>query len=1302
MKNSIFIIIFFLFIILILNYYLTRKVESFKLTNIKKKNYLKEGFIECSEVKEQKDCKGLKPEIINRMSNQIKYYADKERINAHELGQNFIDSAIYAKEKGTELVDNVLANKGVIRERSKQATQNARNNAQILGNNFVESVRPPFNVNIGMENNLQKQLSSINPNHNQNITENNINILIDEKYHDVAPYGGNITAYLDGSRNANMAKIALQNTKNKSKNIVQNVKNKIDETLLKINNRKKISIPPFPLDASFILNGGENLLDNQAYNKNEELKKEYTKITGVDQNNTNESEVQRSKITNLEKQYSQFFDLDSNHYNNSIPQIDVNKDSGWHELNIDLAQISTSDDGKITWAINKNYNVFYKTILDNNFKKTDGSLSQLFVTGNGKQVWGVNHAGQVWLRKGINDIWRKQEGSLISICANYDGTEIWGCSKDGSVYYKTNMDKKWIKKDGIGINKITTSSNGKHILGLKTTGEIFYRKSRRGNWKPMDGLATTITVSNDGRIWCTGNSLDVQYKRNQNDTWERIPGRLKYISVSGNGKSLWGVDNLNRALNKYSDTVKISKMKTPNFNLKQYEDPFAFKERNIWDTTIEGSPTVHYEQDKDSFIKFNKDCPIPCSTSEEDCEFEEEECDLVDVCIPKKLSKHEKKLKKNRNKFNNDLPKDGKQLAMKSQFESPFGPKPLCSKNRVRDCFYKSWDKFIDEDGGHWAKKENENENGLKYNYWKQIGSITEITKKGKPCTRNSICEKNTECRNGGKNTVPRCLTREQCEIENMRDGINLTARPEDWQQSEHYAPKDDCIGQILTKREDDRDCLEARYICADDAHCLGVWKSDENCSKVVCLDKVRSENNSIYEKSKPSGEIIPDKNCLPLYKDPQYVDPYLIAQENCEKKYNQCYQHIKATKTDCKSGGCNSIIGTSGWKDFCDSGVYGYACCTKEPIYSQFTPEEILESSGLTIYKIKNFFSKRWLYSANAGSTIYLKGRSTEFGNTDINYKGANWNINKLPLGFIIYDTSQKLLIGTQDNNNQIKMYSPSETYNLHCYWDLESDKDNLNLIKIKSKAKNDYLYAQINQDYERGIGISNGSFQDNKFEILGTKCNGTNYGSANQILHHSKSNIILSPVVQAFNNEPGANKVTQERALKCQNLCDCDPSCTAWQICPKGGDSEGDCSDGCFNFSNITPYTNELKKSNGKSTRYANFKKANNDHRLPLGKSIWSNGKLFSPNQKYFLTNQTDGNVCIYESSTRKLKWCAYTQGNGTVNMTLKLNGDLEIATQKDNKVLWTQKPPFSDVEYVAVSNSGDLEFFKKDGTT
>lgn len=99
---------------------------------------------------------------------------------------------------------------------------------------------------------------------------------------------------------------------------------------------------------------------------------------------------------------------------------------------------------------------------------------------------------------------------------------------------------------------------------------------------------------------------------------------------------------------------------------------------------------------------------------------------------------------------------------------------------------------------------------------------------------------------------------------------------------------------------------------------------------------------------------------------------------------------------------------------------------------------------------------------------------------------------------------------------------------------------------------------------------------------------------------------------------------------------------------------------------------------------------------HSLKSGESLKAGEELISPNGRFRLAMQKDGNLVIYKAG--KATWASGTGGKGATSLDMQRDGNLVI--YKNSKAMWSSKTNGKGGIRVDMQDDGNLVIFKDDG--
>jgi len=865
------------------------------------------------------------------------------------------------------------------------------------------------------------------------------------------------------------------------------------------------------------------------------------------------------------------------------------KDSLNGQTTTNVNSISSTTDGNTLYITTKDYKIYRWTRTDSqstgiprktgDWKLINGTLKYICVSGDGRHLWGCNSNNNLYFahaNKVNKPDWSLDDRvKLKAVSSSENGQEVWGVDPNGILWkYGKNI---WSKESGItNASQIAVSGNSKNVLTCITNGAIFYLNLAK-HGKQIYNANDCLTQAK------------LQYGHKMGSKVQMLQGSYSHVPY---GCSVQNVNinnpdtqlyrphwNTNTNGKNNGDYLQVYEKDARDVyaNDLQIQDPFAYRERRDWGNIISGTPSVSFHPDADTFVKYFPECVLPGDSKVSIPEPPEEECDLIEICVdPSSVSKETRQAKKEADRIKKKIPNYSKLVGNKSKNYEPFGKKPLCNRNRTRDCFKDNWKTFIDKGGKTWKlKKASLNPEFFPTDTTNSTGTSSNQIINSKLWNQNKNDElqcTNGICRKGITDNFSHKTYK--AKVINSISGLNTPSgfqkrENNNNQKNENSLTYD--FWQLIdspTKTVKKNDKCNIDSVCEQGTECRRTTPNgDSKCLTYGDCDYIREKND--YSSSQV--------NCKPIWKDPEYIQPITVAQKNCQDN-NNCYENVRAIRKPCKDGICGSQFNNNTITTKCNSGVQDYTCCVTDLKYRNISYSELMSLNPTTTeYKIENRDSKRFITEKNKKLNANIKS----------NILGANdtnewlWNIIFHPEGAEIKSVQNKLNLMT-DSNNQIKLVLNPDLNNTdvrkYALFHIRLVSGNNNLYYITS-LNNKILYARKNQSNMSYFGftdVSNGPLE-HMWYIKIKECDppphigGQKYGSLGNWMHWNSgapqggNNVIKdNEQLNIFNQMPEAKTVTIQRAQQCKEFCDCDPKCMSWQIISSADAG----ADGCYNL--------------------------------------------------------------------------------------------------------------------------------------
>lgn len=127
--------------------------------------------------------------------------------------------------------------------------------------------------------------------------------------------------------------------------------------------------------------------------------------------------------------------------------------------------------------------------------------------------------------------WKKQIGTLVHVSSGDDG-EVWGITAERGI--RRWNEGEWQPVPG-ALSQISVGSID-HIWGVADQGEVFYWY---GDWRQVTGNMVWVSAAADGTVW--GLNLHDDIFRWNGASWDQIDGKLRYLSVASR-QAIWGAN----------------------------------------------------------------------------------------------------------------------------------------------------------------------------------------------------------------------------------------------------------------------------------------------------------------------------------------------------------------------------------------------------------------------------------------------------------------------------------------------------------------------------------------------------------------------------------------------------------------------------------------------------------------------------------------------------------------------------------------------------------------------------------------
>ena len=101
-----------------------------------------------------------------------------------------------------------------------------------------------------------------------------------------------------------------------------------------------------------------------------------------------------------------------------------------------------------------------------------------------------------------------------------------------------------------------------------------------------------------------------------------------------------------------------------------------------------------------------------------------------------------------------------------------------------------------------------------------------------------------------------------------------------------------------------------------------------------------------------------------------------------------------------------------------------------------------------------------------------------------------------------------------------------------------------------------------------------------------------------------------------------------------------------------------------------------------------------------LPNGAKLPAGSSLKSPNGRFVLTQQTDGNTCLYDGS--KMFWCNMVNGKGAAYLVMQADDNLCAYTAADAYVWCNMVHDYPDMQTAVLRVQDDGNLVVYTGTT
>jgi hypothetical protein len=199
-------------------------------------------------------------------------------------------------------------------------------------------------------------------------------------------------------------------------------------------------------------------------------------------------------------------------------------------------------------------------------------------------------------------------GAAVQVSAGYDGSAC--CVNRNDEVFRWN-GMAWDKLPG--ALTYVSCANSSLIWGTNRSQELWYWQGN--NWVPSDGkavqgvymmkgfsyLSCTVSVGEDGTVWCVNASQEVYYRSGPHSPWVKAPGQLTCVSchnastVVGNNASgeiwIWNGHDWSRG-----NGIPLAKLLLTSSGATTHISTGSISNGHVWGVNAAGEVWKHHSQ----------------------------------------------------------------------------------------------------------------------------------------------------------------------------------------------------------------------------------------------------------------------------------------------------------------------------------------------------------------------------------------------------------------------------------------------------------------------------------------------------------------------------------------------------------------------------------------------------------------------------------------------------------------------------------------------------------------------------------